>query len=184
MLSPSSVNLGCSWNSLTRNLTLPGGAGIEPVRRQFGDAFIQPDGAMNRAMMREHVFAHPEERLKLEAILHPLIRDISFQQARQAKGDYVIFVNPLLVELPIWRGMGTRVLVIDCPEALQVSRVMKRNNLTEDQVRAIMATQASREQRLAMADDVIHNDKSIEEIASEVRGLHARYKKLVENLAS
>lgn len=181
------VDLGATIvdaDEVARNLTLPGGAGIEPVRRQFGDAFIQPDGAMNRAMMREHVFAHPEERLKLEAILHPLIRDISFQQARQAKGDYVIFVNPLLVELPIWRGMGTRVLVIDCPEALQVSRVMKRNNLTEDQVRAIMATQASREQRLAMADDVIHNDKSIEEIASEVRGLHARYKKLVENLAS
>jgi len=171
-------------DEVARNLTAPGGEGIGPIRKEFGSQFIRPDGAMNRAMMREHVFSDARERLKLEAILHPLIRDVSLRQAQEAKGDYVIFVNPLLVELPIWRGMGTRVLVVDCPEELQVSRVMRRNNMSAEQVRAIMATQASREKRLSMADDVIENDHGIDEVARKVEYLHAAYKKLAENSAS
>lgn len=169
---------------VARNLTAPGGEGIAPIREKFGGQFIQPDGALNRAMMREHVFSNASERLRLEAILHPLIRDAAFRQAAEAKGDYVIFVNPLLVELPIWHGMGTRILVVDCPEELQVSRVMKRNNMAAEQVRAIMATQASREQRLAAADDVIENDKGIDDVAVKVRDLHALYRKLAKNTAS
>lgn len=171
-------------DEVARNLTAPGGEGIGPIRKEFGSQFIQPDGAMNRAMMREHVFSDADKRLKLEAILHPLIRDVSLRKAREATGDYVIFVNPLLVELPIWHGMGTRILVVDCPEALQVQRVMKRNNMTAGQVRAIMATQASREKRLSVADDVIENDKDIDDVAQEVEYLHAVYKKLAENSAS
>lgn len=168
-------------DEIARNLTLPGGEGIVPIREQFGASFILPDGAMDRVMMREHVFAHPDERLKLEAILHPLIRDIAFRQAQNAKGDYVVFVNPLLVELPIWHGMGTRILVVDCPESLQISRVMKRNNMTEDQVKAIMATQASRAQRLAVAHDVIRNDGSIDEVVEAVRTLHVKYQEIARN---
>ena len=171
-------------DEVARSLTAPGGEGIEPIRERFGTEFIQQDGAMNRAMMREHVFSNANERLKLEAILHPLIREVSFRLAEEAKGDYVIFVNPLLVELPIWRGMGTRVLVVDCPEELQVSRVMKRSNMTAEQVRAIMATQATREKRLAMADDVIENDKSIGDTNREVENLHAIYKKMAQNAFS
>lgn len=171
-------------DEVARSLTVSGGEGIVPVCREFGPQFIRPDGAMDRAMMREHVFSNAKERLKLEAILHPLIRDVSFRQAQEANGDYVIFVNPLLVELPIWRGMGTRVLVVDCPEELQVSRVMKRNNMSAKQVRAIMATQASRKKRLAMADDVIENDNGIDEVARKVEYLHAVYKKLAKNLTS
>ena len=155
-------------DEVARNLTAPGGEGIGPIRKEFGSQFIRPDGAMDRAMMREHVFKDARERVKLEAILHPLIRDVSLCQAQEAKGDYVIFVNPLLVELPIWHGMGTRVLVVDCPEELQVSRVMRRNNMSAEQVRAIMATQASREKRLSMADDVIENDRGIDEVARKV----------------
>ena len=160
-------------DEVARNLTAPGGEGIGPIRKEFGSQFIRPDGAMDRAMMREHVFSDARERLKLEAILHPLIRDVSLCQAQEARGDYVIFVNPLLVELPIWHGMGTRVLVVDCPEELQVSRVMRRNNMSAEQVRAIMATQASREKRLSMADDVIENDHGIDEVARKVEYLHA-----------
>ena len=171
-------------DEVARNLTAPGGEGIGPIRKEFGSQFIRPDGAMDRAMMREHVFSDARERLKLEAILHPLIRDVSLRQAQEAKGDYVIFVNPLLVELPIWHGMGTRVLVVDCPEELQVSRVMRRNNMSAEQVRAIMATQASREKRLSMADDVIENDRGIDGVARKVEYLHAVYKKLAENSAS
>lgn len=166
---------------VARSLTAPGGEGVAPIREKFGEKFIQQDGALNRAMMREHVFSNASERLRLEAILHPLIRDVAFRQAEEATGDYVIFVNPLLVELPIWRGMGTRILVVDCPEELQVSRVMKRNNMTAEQVRAIMATQATRGQRLAVADDVIENKKSIADVAEKVGYLHTFYRKLAEN---
>lgn len=121
-------------DDVARNLTLPGGEAIEPIRKEFGGKFIQPDGAMNRSLMRELVFSNPDERLKLEAILHPLIRKVSIGQAEAATGTYVIFVIPLLVELPIWNGMGTRILTVDCPEELQVERVMKRNNMSRDQV--------------------------------------------------
>lgn len=121
------------------------------------------------------------ERLKLEAILHPLIRDVSFRLAEEAKGDYVIFVNPLLVELPIWRGMGTRVLVVDCPEELQVSRVMKRSNMTAGTGQGHYGHAATREKRLAMADDVIENNRSIGDTSREVEHLHAIYKKMAQN---
>ncbi len=169
-------------DEVARSLTAPGGEGIALIRDAFGSQFIQPDGAMNRAMMRKHVFSNADERLRLEAILHPLIRDVSFYQAREAVGDYVIFVNPLLLDLPIWHGMGTRILVVDCPEELQVSRVMKRSGISEEQVRAIIKTQVTREKRLSMADDVIENDKDINHIVQKVEYLHAIYKKLAKIL--
>lgn len=162
-------------DNVARNLTLPGGEAIEPIRKEFGGQFIQPDGAMNRSLMRELVFSNPDKRLKLEAIMHPLIRKVSLEQAEMATGTYVIFVIPLLVEVPIWHGMGTRILTVDCPEELQVERVMKRNNMSREQVAAIMATQATRQQRLAIADDVIVNDKSVWEVLKEVIVLHAKY---------
>lgn len=162
-------------DDVARNLTLPGGAAIEPIKKEFGETFIQPDGAMNRSRMRELVFSKPEERLKLEAILHPLIRKESLELAEAAMGTYVIFVIPLLVERPVWNGMGTRILAVDCPEELQIERVMKRNNMSRNQVEAIMATQATRQERLAAADDVIVNDRSVDEVRKEVVILHAKY---------
>lgn len=165
-------------DEVARNLTVSGGAAIESIRKEFGERFIAQDGAMNRSLMRELVFSNPDERLKLEAILHPLIRKVSLELAGAATGIYVIFVNPLLVELPIWHGMGTRILVVDCPEELQIERVMKRNNMSREQVEAIMATQATRRQRLAVADDVIINDRSMEEIWKEVVILHGKYTKM------
>ena len=167
-------------DDVARNLTLPGGEAIEPIRKEFGEKFIQPDGAMNRSLMRELVFSRPDERLKLEAILHPLIRKVSIEQAEAATGTYVIFVIPLLVELPIWHGMGTRILAVDCPEELQIERVMKRNNMSREQVTAIMAAQATRQQRLAIADDVIVNDKSVGEVLKEVVILHAKYTEMAQ----
>ncbi len=165
-------------DEVARNLTVSGGAAIESIRKEFGERFIAQNGAMNRSLMRELVFSNPDERLKLEAILHPLIRKVSLELAEAATGIYVIFVNPLLVELPIWHGMGTRILVVDCPEELQIERVMKRNNMSREQVEAIMATQATRRQRLAVADDVIINDRSMEEIWKEVVILHEKYTKM------
>ena len=165
-------------DDVAKNLTLSGGEAIEPIRKEFGEEFILPDGAMNRSRMRELVFSNPDERLKLEAIMHPLIRKVSLELAGTATGTYVIFVIPLLVELPIWQGMGTRILTVDCPEELQIERVMKRNNMSREQVTAIMAAQATRQQRLAIADDVIVNDKSVAEVLKEVVILHAKYTEL------
>ena len=166
-------------DDVARRLTLSGGAGIGPIRDAFGEKYIQADGAMNRSLMRELVFSKPEERLKLEAILHPLIRKRALELAEAATGTYVIFVIPLLVERPVWCGMGTRILTVDCPEELQIERVMKRNNMSREQVRAIMATQATRQQRLAVADDVIVNDRSVEEVRKEVVNLHAKYTAII-----
>ncbi len=167
---------------VSRGLTVSGGAGIEPIRDAFGDDFITADGALDRAKMRERVFGNPPERLRLEAILHPLIRDICFQQAKDATGDYVIFANPLLLDLPVWQGMGTRVLVVDCPVELQIQRVMQRSALSREQAQAIIAAQASREKRLAKADDVIVNDREPNEILKEVSRLHVIYLKMANGL--
>lgn len=183
MVADLFAELGASvvdTDEVARNLTVSGGAAIEPIRKEFGEKFIQPDGAMNRSLMRELVFSRQKERLKLEAILHPLIRKVSLESAEAATGAYVIFVIPLLVELPIWNGLGTRILTVDCPEELQIERVMKRNNMSREQVKAIMATQATRQQRLAVADDVIVNDRSIEEVREEVVILHAKYTKMAK----
>ncbi len=167
---------------VSRGLTMRGGAGIESIRQVFGESFIDAEGALDRAKMRERVFSNPAERLRLENILHPLIRDICFRQAQEATGSYVIFVNPLLVELPVWEGMGTRILVVDCPETLQVKRVMRRSKLSADQAKAIIATQASRRQRLARADDVIVNDRGIDDIRRDVESLHKTYLAMAEKV--
>jgi dephospho-CoA kinase len=145
------------------------------VAAQFGPEFIDANGAMDRARMRAAVFSDPDVKRQLEAILHPLIRIETERMAAEAQGAYRIFVVPLLVESGKWKERVTRVLVVDCPEDLQVSRVIARNGLDEGQVRAIMAAQASRQARLAAADDVIVNDAGIAQLTPQVERLHALY---------
>jgi dephospho-CoA kinase len=169
---------------IAHQLTAPGGVAIPAIRAQFGDAFIGVDGAMDRARMRAHVFADPQEKQKLEAILHPLIRQETEQAAAAAEGDYVMFVVPLLIESGNWKQRVSRVLVIDCPEQLQVERVMRRSQLSEAQVRAIMATQVSRGTRLASADDVIVNDSDVNALIPQVERLHAMYSALAAGTRS
>ena len=130
--------------------------------------------------MRARVFAHPAEKKKLEAILHPLIRLGAEEAADAAAGSYPMFVVPLLVESGTWKDRVSRVLVVDCPEELQVARVMQRNRFSEEQVRAIMAMQASRASRLASADDVIANDRDIAALEPQVDRLHDFYLELAE----
>jgi dephospho-CoA kinase len=160
---------------IAHQLSAPGGAAIPALRAQFGAEFIQADGALDRAKMRAHVFAQASEKIRLEAILHPLIRSATEQAAAQAHGDYLIFVVPLLVESGSWKSRVSRVLVVDCPQELQISRVMTRSGLSEQQVRDIMRHQVSREQRLQAADDVILNDGDLTRISAQVGQLHASY---------
>lgn len=162
-------------DSIAHQLTAPAGLAMPIIRSAFGDGFIQPDGALNRAAMRSHVFADPAAKRTLESILHPLIRAEAERAAALAPGSYLIFVVPLLIETGTWKHAVKRVLVVDCPEPLQVARVMQRNALTEAQVYAIMATQASRTARLEHADDVIVNDSDVAALAPQVDRLHARY---------
>jgi len=160
---------------LAHQLTAAGGLALPAIRAQFGDAFIASDGAMDRARMRAHVFADPAEKKKLEAILHPMIRQETERAAAAANGRYVLFVVPLLIESGAWKERVSRVLVIDCPEQLQIARVIQRSNLTEAQVRAIMAAQVSREVRLAAADDTIVNDSDVNALTPQVERLHSLY---------
>jgi dephospho-CoA kinase len=156
-------------------LTTPGGAAIDAIRSAFGEQFLDASGAMDRARMREKVFSDPGAKRQLEAILHPLIRVETERAAQLAGGAYPVFVVPLLVESGKWAERVSRVLVVDCPEDLQVQRVMRRNGLTRDQVLAIMANQATRQQRLASADDVIVNDREVADLLPEIDQLHANY---------
>lgn len=166
---------------IAHQLTSPGGIAIPEISRQFGQEFILPDGAMDRGKMREHVFSRPEEKARLEAILHPLIRNETQKAADSAAGAYIIFVVPLLVESGSWKNRVSRVLVVDCAEQTQIQRVMARSGLTAQQVQAIMSTQVSREKRLQAADDVITNEGDIAQIAGQVRHLHAKYVKLAKS---
>lgn len=156
-------------------LTAPGGLAMPAIASQFGPDFIDANGAMDRARMRAAVFSDPAVKRRLESILHPLIRVETERAAAEAQGAYRIFVVPLLVESGKWKERVSRVLVVDCPEELQVARVIARNGLAETQVRAIMAAQASRQARLDAADDVIVNDAGIAELTPQVERLHAIY---------
>jgi dephospho-CoA kinase len=162
-------------DQLAHALTAPHGAAMPALLAEFGAGFATPDGALDRDKMRSLVFSDPGARARLEAILHPKIRDATAAAAALATGPYLIFVVPLLIESGAWRDRLDRVLAIDCPEALQVERVMARSGLAETQVRAIMAAQASREQRLAAADDVVLNDDGLDLLAPQVERLHAFY---------
>ena len=159
-------------------MTAPHGPAMAAIAAAFGAAFIATDGSLDRAAMRALVFTDPAARQRLEAILHPMIRAEAERQAAAASGLYVIFVVPLLIESGAWSDRVARIVAIDCSEATQVARVMARNGLSEAQVRAIMANQVSRAERLAAADDVIDNDNGVDALPPQVDALHARYLKI------
>lgn len=165
---------------IAHQLTAVGGAAIPAIRESFGAGLILPDGAMDRAAMRERVFADPAEKKRLEAIMIPLIRRSTREAAEQAQGAYLLFVVPLLVESGLWQQRVSRVLTVDCPEEVQLRRVMQRNNLSEAQVRAIIASQASRAERLAAADDVISNEGDSAALLPQVVRLHQLYLELAK----
>jgi dephospho-CoA kinase len=162
-------------DAIAHELTGPGGAAVPEIARLFGKAFVDASGAMNRKRMRDLVFSDAEEKLRLESLLHPMIRAESERRIASAAGPYAVHVVPLLVESPGYRKRVGRVLVVDCPEALQVARVRQRSGLPEAEVRRIIATQVPREKRLAAADDVIDNSGPIAALQQQVRKLHEKY---------
>jgi dephospho-CoA kinase len=165
-------------DALAHALTARGGAAIEPIRAAFGAAYLTPEGALARARMRELVFADAAKKRLLESILHPMIRARTDELVQAARSPYVILMVPLLIESSDYRRRCQRVLLVDCPEELQVERVMSRSGLAAEQVRAIMANQVSRGARLAAADDVIDNSGDPAQLRGQVEALHARYLEL------
>src|SRR5688572_2154996 len=164
---------------IARELTERGGPAVPHIERLFGPEFIARSGAMDRARMRDHVFADPAAKRALESLLHPLIREESARRIaaaeREKSGPYVVHVVPLLIESPDYRRRVDRVLVVDAPEDAQLARVHARSGLSADEVRAIMRTQASRAERLAAADDVIDNSGAREALRKQVGALHQKY---------
>lgn len=161
-------------DAIAREVTLPGGAAIPALARQFGPSMIDANGALDRDRMRTLVFADPAAKARLESIVHPLIGLEAMRRAGEADGRPVIFDVPLLAESRHWRERVARVLVVDCGEATQVARVMQRSGWTEDAVRRVIAQQAPRALRRSIADAVIHNDGlSPEALREEVRRLWA-----------
>lgn len=164
---------------IAHRITAPGGVAMPLIVEQFGAQFATPDGSMDRARMRALVFSDESARKRLEAITHPLIRSETERESRAASGPYVIVVVPLLVESGTWKTRVHRVLDVDCSVETQIARVMRRNGFTREQVLAIIARQATREARLAAADDVVVNDgASLESLGNDVEALHQRYLEL------
>lgn len=168
---------------IAHDLTGAGGAAMPALLAEFGCEYADANGALDRDRMRALVFKEPQAKARLEALLHPRIRATALAGAHHATGCYVIFAVPLLIESGSWRERVARVLVIDCPENVQIARVMARNGFTQEEVEAIMATQASRQARLAQADDVIDNSGEIVQLAPQIDRLHAIYAGLAERMA-
>jgi dephospho-CoA kinase len=161
---------------IAHQITAPGGLAMQAIEQTFGAAYVAADGSLDRAKMRALVFGDDAARKRLEAITHPLIRTETERETRDAQGVYLMHVIPLLVESGKWKGRFGRVLVVDCPVDTQIERVMRRNGFSREQVEAIIAKQASRDARLAAADDVIVNDRtSRDALAEQVDALHHRY---------
>ena len=171
-------------DAISRELTGPGGGAMPAIRTSFGEDFTDARGAMDRAKMRALAFSDANAKARLEGILHPMIRAETDRRMRMATSAYVILMIPLLVESGQARGRCQRIVVVDCPETVQIDRVVRRDGLQRPQIEAIMAAQASRGQRLALADDVIDNSGSPEALPAQVDRLHQKYVGLARELDS
>jgi dephospho-CoA kinase len=161
-------------DEVAREVVAPGTEGLARVVGQFGPDILGPDGRLDRARLRSIVFRDPAARARLEAITHPAIRDRVADLSARTGGPYQIIAVPLLVETATHRNYD-RVLLVDCDTGTQLRRLVLRDGMSADEARRILASQASREARLAVADDVIRNDSDVAALAPQVEALHQRY---------
>jgi len=147
---------------IAHQITRPNGIGIAPIRTVFSDNYINEDNSLNRQKMQDHIFSDPAAKQQLEEILHPLIlHQCQIELQQPSSKPYVIIVIPLLAETPKFQQLVQRVLLVDCTESTQLKRVMRRNRMNEEQIRAIISQQTSRIQREALADDLILNETDL-----------------------
>jgi dephospho-CoA kinase len=163
-------------------LTANGAPALKQISELFGPQFLTNEGALDRAKLRAHVFAHPQERSKLEALLHPLIRAAALKQLaeneHQQHPDYQILVIPLLFENNQYQTSIHKILLIDCDEQLQIARAMARSFLTQAEAQAILDAQVSRTTRLKLADEVIENNGTLAELIESVEKMHQKLIKI------
>src|SRR5262249_62217824 len=162
-------------DQIAHELTRPGGAAMSAIRHRFGPEYIAGDGGLERTRMRRLVFQDAKAKQKLEAILHPLIRQETRARIAAATQPYAVAVVPLLLETGAYREFTDRVLVVDCAEDRQVQRAARRGGVTEDDVRAIMAAQLPRAERLARADGVLSEDGGLACLRRRGEELHGEY---------
>jgi dephospho-CoA kinase len=160
---------------ISHQLTQANGAAIPAIRSTFGDDFIDSQGALNRNKMRELIFTAPAEKLRLESILHPLIHMLTRQQASSpSDAPYTLVVVPLLFESGRYADWLQHVIAVDCPEEMQISRTMRRSKLDESAVRAIMAQQIRRDERMRLADETLRNNGTLDDLKKQVIEMHNR----------
>ena len=165
-------------DAIAHELTQPGRSALKDIVARLGAEYLTTDGALDREKLRRRVFADPDARRVLERILHPSIKREVDARVSACEAPYALVLIPLLAETGGYRDLVQRVLVVDCDERVQVRRAVQRGGLDEDQVRAIMRAQATRSERLALADDIIDNDGTLEHLARQVEILDARYRAL------
>ena len=167
-------------DAIAHELTEPQGVAIQSIKKHFGGNFITADERLDRKKMRSMIFSDINSRKKLESILHPLIQTEVMCRIKTASSPYIIIVVPLLLETGSYYEIVTRVLVIDCNEECQIARTISRGGLNKEEVRAIMATQISREERLNQADDVIVNNTDISNLKRKIKIQHNKYLSLLK----
>jgi len=161
-----------------REVVVPREAALAEIEFVFGAEILNADGSLNRRAMRERVFADPVARRKLEGIIHPRVRAWLRRRVGMDRGPYCMLAIPLLVENREEYAWVDRVLLVDVPEALQIERLMRRDGITRETAQRMLAAQSSREQRCAIADEVIVNDGAEAALDAQVAALHARYLEL------
>ncbi|MEZ8608819.1 dephospho-CoA kinase [Vibrio sp. 10N.239.311.G01] len=159
---------------VAREVVALGSEGLKQIAAHFGEDILLEDGMLNRAKLREVIFSDPTEKQWLNDLLHPMIRDKIDSDLSKVTSPYALLVAPLLVENQM-QGMADRVLIVDVPTEVQIERTMSRDNVSKEQVAAILKSQASREQRLAVADDVIKNHTKNQELLPQITDLHQKY---------
>jgi dephospho-CoA kinase len=159
---------------LSREVVAPGSTLLRQITERFSMAVQNGDGSLNRQELRKRIFEDPEQRKWLEALLHPAIRKLTDERSAAATGPYVIVAIPLLVETG-GASRFDRVLVVDCDPEVQLARLMARDGSTREEAQRMLAAQASREARLAVADDVIRNDGDLAHLRDQVEEVHRQY---------
>jgi len=162
---------------VSRQVVEPGTEALGKIAEKFDKDILNSDGTLNRRVLRNIIFNNPNEKQWLENLLHPLIGLETARQLQNSQSAYTVFVSPLLIEIGQYK-MTNRILVVDAPENLQVSRTVERDDTQAENVQAIMDTQATRQRRLEMADDVILNDSDINSLHKKIDDLHNLYLKL------
>jgi dephospho-CoA kinase len=167
-------------DEISRDVVATGTPGLGQVVAAFGSGVLTDNGTLNRAALRKRIFSNPDDKARLEAILHPLIRAQALEQADNVVGDYVVFVVPLLLETN-FAALVDRILVVDCPPEIQQQRLMQRDNESQKSAARAIANQIGPARRVELADDVIDNSGTLAELFAAVDTIHLRYLKLAKS---